>query len=214
MERIHLELVVVVAAAVLFRWCGCVVAIFIGIYAVFYSTTSKWFAECFCLFFFFLFMQENGTLYTDTDVSIIEAFAIFCGLGIHNTQMYENACKLMAKQKVALECLSYHATATPAQTIKLVQDTIQSAEDYCLYSFKFIGKLEIKLSLFTSRSNCSSNSRRNDGIFHLNVSVQLGTFWRIQLIFISSNCILVFRAIAVVFPWCTNVVFVPNDTFY
>lgn len=48
----------------------------------------------------------------------------------------------MAKQKVALECLSYHATATPAQTTKLVQDTIQSAEDYCLYSFKFIGKLQ------------------------------------------------------------------------
>lgn len=54
--------------------------------------------------------------------------------------MYENACKLMAKQKVALECLSYHATATPEQTIKLIQDTIQSAEDYSLYSFKFIGK--------------------------------------------------------------------------
>lgn len=53
--------------------------------------------------------------------------------------MYENACKLMAKQKVALECLSYHATATPEQTIKLIQDTIQSAEDYSLYSFKFIG---------------------------------------------------------------------------
>lgn len=84
-------------------------------------------------------IQEIGTSFTDTDVSIIEAFAIFCGLGIHNTQMYENACKLMAKQKVALECLSYHATATQDQTFKLVQDTIPSAEDYCLYSFKFIG---------------------------------------------------------------------------
>lgn len=85
-------------------------------------------------------VQEDETSFTDTDVSIIEAFAIFCGLGIHNTQMYENACKLMAKQKVALECLSYHATATQTQTMKLVQDTIQSAEDYALYSFKFIGK--------------------------------------------------------------------------
>ncbi len=60
-------------------------------------------------------------------------------VGIHNTQMYENACKLMAKQKVALECLSYHATASQQQTIKLVQDTIQSAEDYCLYTFQFVG---------------------------------------------------------------------------
>lgn len=54
----------------------------------------------------------------------------------------------MAKQKVALECLSYHATATPAQTMKLVQDTIPSAEDYCLYSFKFIGKSKWKLEIY------------------------------------------------------------------
>lgn len=72
-------------------------------------------------------------------MSILEAFTIFCGLGIHNTQMYENACKLMAKQKVALECLSYHATASQDHTLQLVHDTIQTAEEYCLYSFKFIG---------------------------------------------------------------------------
>lgn len=62
--------------------------------------------------------------------------------------MYENACKLMAKQKVALECLSYHATASQQQTIKLVQDTIQSAEDYCLYTFQFVGKIPFKISWF------------------------------------------------------------------
>lgn len=93
------------------------------------------------ILFSYLIYQENGTTFTDPDISIIEAFAIFCGLGIHNTQMYENACKLMAKQKVALECLSYHATASQDHTLKLVQDTILPAEDYSLYSFKFIGEL-------------------------------------------------------------------------
>lgn len=57
--------------------------------------------------------------------------------------MYENACKLMAKQKVALECLSYHATAPHDQTMKLVQDEIPSAEAYTLYSFTFSGKLNV-----------------------------------------------------------------------
>lgn len=85
-----------------------------------------------------LINKGNGLPFTDSDVSIFEAFAIFCGLGIHNTQMYENACKLMAKQKVALECLSYHATASQEQTNKLAQDTVASAEAYSLYSFKFI----------------------------------------------------------------------------
>ncbi|XP_061380066.1 cGMP-specific 3',5'-cyclic phosphodiesterase-like isoform X2 [Danaus plexippus] len=84
-----------------------------------------------------LINKENGSQFTDGDISIFEAFAIFCGLGIHNTQMYENACKLMAKQKVALECLSYHATASAEDTSKLCQDVIPSAEVYNLYSFKF-----------------------------------------------------------------------------
>lgn len=43
--------------------------------------------------------------------------------------------KLMAKQKVALECLSYHATASIDDTIKLAQDTIPSAETYNLYRY-------------------------------------------------------------------------------
>lgn len=53
--------------------------------------------------------------------------------------MYENACKLMAKQKVALECLSYHATASQDQTEKLTQDAIADADTYNLYSFTFTG---------------------------------------------------------------------------
>lgn len=84
-----------------------------------------------------LINKENGTQFTDGDISIFEAFAIFCGLGIHNTQMYENACKLMAKQKVALECLSYHATASTEDTCKLSQDVIPSAQTFNLYSFHF-----------------------------------------------------------------------------
>lgn len=39
----------------------------------------------------------------------------------------------MAKQKVALECLSYHATATLEDTNRLAQDAIPSAETYNLY---------------------------------------------------------------------------------
>ena len=53
-------------------------------------------------------------------IDIFQAFSIFTGLGIHNCQMYENACKLMAKQSVALEVLSYHATAQNDETEKLM----------------------------------------------------------------------------------------------
>lgn len=49
----------------------------------------------------------------------MEAFAIFCGMGIHNTHMYEKAIVAMAKQSVTLEVLSYHASASVDDAAKL-----------------------------------------------------------------------------------------------
>ena len=53
----------------------------------------------------------------------------------------------MAKQKVALECLSYHATAPQELTVKLASEFIKSSEEYKLYSFKFIGKCRIHTNI-------------------------------------------------------------------
>lgn len=54
----------------------------------------------------------------------MEAFAIFCGMGIHNTHMYEKAIVAMAKQSVTLEVLSYHASATMDEAHRLRVSTI------------------------------------------------------------------------------------------
>lgn len=50
----------------------------------------------------------------------MEAFAIFCGMGIHNTHMYEKAIVAMAKQSVTLEVLSYHASASTDDALRLM----------------------------------------------------------------------------------------------
>lgn len=50
--------------------------------------------------------------FTKNDENFVEAFAIFCGMGISNTHMYEKAIQAMAKQSVTLEVLSYHASAS------------------------------------------------------------------------------------------------------
>lgn len=42
-------------------------------------------------------------LFTKNDENFVEAFAIFCGMGIHNTHMYEKAITAMAKQSVTLD---------------------------------------------------------------------------------------------------------------
>lgn len=58
--------------------------------------------------------------FTKNDENFVEAFAIFCGMGIHNTHMYEKAIVAMAKQSVTLEVLSYHASATTDDAVRLM----------------------------------------------------------------------------------------------
>ncbi|KAM4714325.1 cGMP-specific 3',5'-cyclic phosphodiesterase isoform 2-T2 [Anableps anableps] len=71
------------------------------------------------------------------DEQFLEAFAIFCGLGIQNTQMYETVERAMAKQEVTLEVLSYHASATEEETRELQVTTVPSAQSLRLLDFSF-----------------------------------------------------------------------------
>nr|XP_029715287.1 dual 3',5'-cyclic-AMP and -GMP phosphodiesterase 11-like isoform X3 [Aedes albopictus]XP_029715288.1 dual 3',5'-cyclic-AMP and -GMP phosphodiesterase 11-like isoform X3 [Aedes albopictus] len=75
--------------------------------------------------------------FTKNDENFVEAFAIFCGMGIHNTHMYEKAIVAMAKQSVTLEVLSYHASATIDDAVRLRQLKVPSAAFYQLHDFKF-----------------------------------------------------------------------------
>lgn len=51
-------------------------------------------------------IEENSgkiKAFNRNDEEFLEAFVIFCGLGIQNTQMYEAVERAMAKQMVTLE---------------------------------------------------------------------------------------------------------------
>lgn len=84
-----------------------------------------------------LLNKNSGKPFTEGDEKLFEAFAIFCGLGIHNALMYEQACKLLAKQSVAMEVLSYHASAQQSEVNKIMSQEIPSANDFKLYTFDF-----------------------------------------------------------------------------
>nr|XP_028562376.1 dual 3',5'-cyclic-AMP and -GMP phosphodiesterase 11A [Podarcis muralis] len=81
--------------------------------------------------YFFLFAWQKGMLIGDDTYDIEKvlanklfiawlrvAFVIFCGLGINNTIMYDQVNKSWAKQSVALDVLSYHATCSKAEVDK------------------------------------------------------------------------------------------------
>ncbi|GIY71939.1 dual 3',5'-cyclic-AMP and -GMP phosphodiesterase 11 [Caerostris extrusa] len=70
-------------------------------------------------------------------VDCYKVLAIFCGLGI-NIQMYERTMKAIAKTKVSLEVLSYHATAPLEDIQELLREChIPSMEMYKLHALKF-----------------------------------------------------------------------------
>ncbi|XP_001512580.4 cGMP-specific 3',5'-cyclic phosphodiesterase isoform X1 [Ornithorhynchus anatinus] len=88
-------------------------------------------------------MEENsGKLkpFNRNDEQFLEAFVIFCGLGIQNTQMYEAVERAMAKQMVTLEVLSYHASAAEEETRELqslAAAVVPSAQSLKLIDFSF-----------------------------------------------------------------------------
>lgn len=75
--------------------------------------------------------------FTKNDENFVEAFAIFCGMGINNVRMFEKAVMAMAKQQVTLEVLSYHATAPLEEAIQLARQKIPSTAALKLTSFSF-----------------------------------------------------------------------------
>ena len=67
---------------------------------------------------FQLVNKFDGLAFTKNDENFVEAFAIFCGMGLHNVRMYEKACIAMAKQQVTLEVLRYrHISPLHSRTV-------------------------------------------------------------------------------------------------
>ncbi|XP_076342606.1 dual 3',5'-cyclic-AMP and -GMP phosphodiesterase 11A-like isoform X2 [Tachypleus tridentatus] len=81
--------------------------------------------------------RTDGLLFDENDEQLFEAFTLFCGLGINNTLMYSELEKAMARQKVAIEVISYHATATPKDIKKYLDRQVAQVSSWQLRSTKF-----------------------------------------------------------------------------
>nr|XP_057934166.1 cGMP-specific 3',5'-cyclic phosphodiesterase isoform X1 [Doryrhamphus excisus] len=83
--------------------------------------------------------EASGSIKTfnRNDEQFLEAFAVFCGLAIQNTQMYETVERAMAQQQVTLEVLSYHASAALEESQELQAAAVPSAQSLRLLDFSF-----------------------------------------------------------------------------
>ncbi|XP_053317405.1 cGMP-specific 3',5'-cyclic phosphodiesterase isoform X2 [Spea bombifrons] len=111
-------------------------------------------------------VDENSSkikAFNRNDEQFLEAFAIFCGLGIQNTQMYEVVERAMAKQMVTLEILSYHASAAEEETMELQGAVVPSAQSLKLTDFYFsdFELSDMETTLATSRMFTDLNLVQN-----------------------------------------------------
>ncbi|KAM5267850.1 dual 3',5'-cyclic-AMP and -GMP phosphodiesterase 11A isoform 2-T2 [Hipposideros larvatus] len=79
----------------------------------------------------------DGKPFNDADQRLFEAFVIFCGLGINNTIMYDQVKKSWAKQSVALDVLSYHATCSKAEVDKFKAANIPLVSELAIDDIHF-----------------------------------------------------------------------------
>ena len=79
----------------------------------------------------------SQTQFTEKDLSLVNAFAIFCGLGISNTHMYEQVCVLTAKRIVNMGLISYHATVQDHDYVEIPEHEVPSAKSLELYTYEF-----------------------------------------------------------------------------
>lgn len=84
-----------------------------------------------------LISKLNNKAFDESDETLFEAFAIFCGLGIHNTMIYDQMAKAKAKQQVAIEVLSYHAAAKRGEIDRLKNTPVPKSSEFKVDSFQF-----------------------------------------------------------------------------
>ncbi|TPP59912.1 Phosphodiesterase [Fasciola gigantica] len=81
--------------------------------------------------------------FSQADECLFEAFALFAGLGLANRQMYDRVVQLLARQRILLDVLSYHATAPRCEARRLANSLIPTIRFYHLDDFGFT---DIRLS--------------------------------------------------------------------
>ncbi|KAI1288399.1 putative 3',5'-cyclic phosphodiesterase pde-5 [Halotydeus destructor] len=76
----------------------------------------------------------NG-VFTKMDEEAFSTFAIYCGLALYHTRLYEKIHRSEQKYKVAMEILSYHNTATEEELNEIKERPILVSPSLCQFDF-------------------------------------------------------------------------------
>ena len=101
-------------------------------------------------------MNKKTGFFTVNDESFVEAFGIFCGIALANVSTYEQLKAAEARKQVALDIMSYHASANSEESTFLTGLSLPSTLSSQLHSFSFTEEDLEDLETLTVRQQSSN----------------------------------------------------------
>ncbi|CAI9740194.1 cGMP-specific 3 3' [Octopus vulgaris] len=84
-----------------------------------------------------VYIKDSKDIFSQNDISMMEIFAMFCGLAIYNCRLYETASNMLEQLEFTNEVLSYFITCDPEIVDNFLSMEVLSSGFYQIYRFDF-----------------------------------------------------------------------------
>ena len=121
-----------------------------------------------------MFAGKAKPLTRQADANSVEAFAVYCGLGIYNCQLYQTTVKSLTVKQIVLEILSYHMTSEKVEVDRYVKLDMPSANECKLYDYKFN---DVVLSEVSTVQTCALMFLKMNALNILGISLEQLYHW-------------------------------------
>ncbi|CAI9740187.1 cGMP-specific 3 3' [Octopus vulgaris] len=84
-----------------------------------------------------IFVRHSKDVFDQSDINLMETFALICGISIHNCRIYERSVRMLAQRETLNQLLAYHTTCDRSLIEPFLQEEPGSSEEYHIYSYNF-----------------------------------------------------------------------------
>ena len=84
-----------------------------------------------------LFNSSLTSTFTTADIEDVRTLCMLCGIGIHNSIIYERTRNFLVRQWLAMDLLKYHAVASEDEVTRYLTMRVRHVTEHELHSFEF-----------------------------------------------------------------------------
>ncbi|XP_014782380.1 cGMP-specific 3',5'-cyclic phosphodiesterase [Octopus bimaculoides] len=85
-----------------------------------------------------IFVRHSKDVFDQSDINLMETFALICGISIYNCRLHERSVRMLAQLEVMNDVLAFHTTCDRKLIEPFLKIEPRSSAEYNLYSHAFI----------------------------------------------------------------------------